>query len=90
MNIDIAQKLNDALPTFASLIVGLAYVILVMVFRSLLIPLKAKKVINFVITDIVVCYQANDNSSPKSCSNTHKSTYFITVSPFLLSLSHYY
>lgn len=41
MNIDIAQKLNDALPIFASLIVGLAYVLLVLVFRSLLIPLKA-------------------------------------------------
>lgn len=41
VNIDIAQKLNDALPIFASLIVGLAYIILVLVFRSLLIPLKA-------------------------------------------------
>lgn len=41
MNIDIAEKLNDALPVFASLIVGLAYVLLVLVFRSLLIPLKA-------------------------------------------------
>lgn len=41
MNIDIAQKLNDAIPLFASLIVGLAYVLLVMVFRSLLLPLKA-------------------------------------------------
>ncbi|ULT54859.1 MMPL family transporter [Neobacillus drentensis] len=41
VNIDIAQKLNDALPVFASLIVGLAYIILVLVFRSLLIPLKA-------------------------------------------------
>ncbi len=41
MNIDISQKLNDALPIFASLVVGLAYVLLVLVFRSLLIPLKA-------------------------------------------------
>ncbi|MEH7344755.1 MMPL family transporter [Bacillus sp. JJ1532] len=41
MNIDIAQKLSDALPVFASIIVGLAYVLLVLVFRSLLIPLKA-------------------------------------------------
>jgi len=41
VNIDIAQKLNDALPIFASLIVGLAYIILVLVFRSLLLPLKA-------------------------------------------------
>ncbi|MGN7478584.1 MMPL family transporter [Solibacillus silvestris] len=41
MNIDISQKLNDALPLFASLVVGLAYILLVMVFRSLLVPLKA-------------------------------------------------
>ncbi|QHW34885.1 MMPL family transporter [Paenibacillus rhizovicinus] len=41
MNIDIAQKLNDALPVFAALIVVLAYIILVLVFRSLFIPLKA-------------------------------------------------
>lgn len=41
MNIDIVQKLSDALPVFAALIVGLAYLLLVLVFRSLLIPLKA-------------------------------------------------
>lgn len=41
MNIDISQQLNDALPLFAFLIVGLAYILLVMVFRSLLVPLKA-------------------------------------------------
>ncbi|MFD4703566.1 MMPL family transporter [Gottfriedia sp. NPDC058432] len=41
MNIDISQKLSDALPVFAALIVGLAYILLVLVFRSLLIPLKA-------------------------------------------------
>lgn len=41
VNIDIAQKLNDALPIFASLIVGLAFVLLVPVFRSILVPLKA-------------------------------------------------
>ncbi|KMN45248.1 MMPL family transporter [Bacillus sp. LK2] len=41
VNIDIAEKLNDALPIFAVLVVGLAYVLLVLVFRSILIPLKA-------------------------------------------------
>ncbi|WP_269083005.1 MMPL family transporter [Sporosarcina globispora] len=41
MNIDISDKLSDALPNFAALIVGLAYVILVLVFRSILLPLKA-------------------------------------------------
>lgn len=41
VNIDISQKLNDALPTFSLLIVGFAFILLVLVFRSLLIPFKA-------------------------------------------------
>ncbi|MBP3041581.1 MMPL family transporter [Bacillaceae bacterium Marseille-Q3522] len=41
VNIDISEKLNDALPLFASLIVGFAFVLLVLVFRSILVPLKA-------------------------------------------------
>lgn len=41
VNIDIAQKLNDALPPFALLIVGFAFVLLAVVFRSILVPLKA-------------------------------------------------
>nr|WP_330163290.1 MMPL family transporter [Paenibacillus woosongensis] len=48
MNIDISQQLNDALPLFASLIIGLAYILLVMVFRSLLVPLKA--VVGFLLS----------------------------------------
>ncbi|MBU7591106.1 MMPL family transporter [Metabacillus halosaccharovorans] len=63
VNIDIAQKLNDALPVFASLIVGLAYMILVLVFRSLLIPLKA--VLGFLLslgaTFGFVVYVVQDN-----------------------------
>lgn len=41
VNIDISEKLNDALPLFASLIVGFAFILLVLVFRSILVPLKA-------------------------------------------------
>ncbi|MCM3160788.1 MMPL family transporter [Metabacillus litoralis] len=41
VNIDISQKLNDALPLFAALIVGFAFILLVLVFRSILVPLKA-------------------------------------------------
>ncbi|MFD0771293.1 MMPL family transporter [Bacillus sp. CGMCC 1.60114] len=41
VNIDISQKLNDALPRFALLIVGFAYLLLLLVFRSILVPLKA-------------------------------------------------
>lgn len=41
VNIDISEKLNDSLPKFALLIVGFAFVLLMMVFRSILVPLKA-------------------------------------------------
>ncbi|ULT58744.1 MMPL family transporter [Neobacillus drentensis] len=48
VNIDIAQKLNDAIPLFSLLIVGLAFILLVLVFRSILVPLKA--VIGFILS----------------------------------------
>lgn len=41
MNIDIAQAMQDALFPYLAVIVGLALVLLVIVFRSLLVPLKA-------------------------------------------------
>ncbi|GAA2375419.1 MMPL family transporter [Streptomyces cuspidosporus] len=41
MNIDISQKLNDALLPYLALVVGLAFLLLMVVFRSLLVPLKA-------------------------------------------------
>lgn len=34
MNIDISDRLNDAIPVFAVLIVGFAFVLLTIVFRS--------------------------------------------------------
>lgn len=48
MNIDISEKLGEALPVFAALIVGLAFIIFMVVFRSLLVPLKA--VLGFVLS----------------------------------------
>ncbi|OCS84733.1 MMPL family transporter [Caryophanon tenue] len=48
MNIDISEKLSEALPVFAALIVGLAFVIFMVVFRSILVPLKA--VLGFVLS----------------------------------------
>ena len=48
MNIDISEKLTDALPVFAALIIGLAFIIFMVVFRSLLVPLKA--VLGFVLS----------------------------------------
>jgi RND superfamily putative drug exporter len=41
MNIDVAQKLNDALIPYLVLVVGLAFLLLIVVFRSILVPLKA-------------------------------------------------
>ncbi|MGW7349683.1 MMPL family transporter [Streptomyces sp. NPDC054784] len=39
--IDFSQVMNDALVPYLSLVVGLAFVLLVLVFRSILVPLKA-------------------------------------------------
>ncbi|MFD4635148.1 MMPL family transporter [Streptomyces sp. NPDC058284] len=41
MNIDVSQKLNDALLPYLALVVGLAFLLLIIVFRSILVPLKA-------------------------------------------------
>ncbi|MFD7708428.1 MMPL family transporter [Streptomyces sp. NPDC059786] len=41
MNIDFSQKMNDALLPYLALVVGLAFLLLIVVFRSILVPLKA-------------------------------------------------
>ncbi|MFI5529421.1 MMPL family transporter [Kitasatospora sp. NPDC051853] len=41
MNIDVSQKLTDALPVYLAVVVGLAVLLLLLVFRSVLVPLKA-------------------------------------------------
>ncbi|MFJ9381027.1 MMPL family transporter [Streptomyces sp. NPDC101455] len=41
LNIDVAQKVQGALIPYLALVVGLAIVLLLLVFRSLLVPLKA-------------------------------------------------
>ncbi|MGR3870922.1 MMPL family transporter [Streptomyces graminifolii] len=41
LNIDVAQKVQNALIPYLALVVGLAIVLLLLVFRSLLVPLKA-------------------------------------------------
>ncbi|BDZ58525.1 multidrug RND transporter [Barrientosiimonas endolithica] len=38
---DISEKLNDALPAYLAIVVGLALLLLVVVFRSILVPLLA-------------------------------------------------
>jgi putative drug exporter of the RND superfamily len=41
INIDTSDKLNSALPVFLVLVVGLALLLLTLVFRSLVVPIKA-------------------------------------------------
>jgi RND superfamily putative drug exporter len=48
VNIDTSDKLGSALPTFLPLIVGLALILLLLVFRSILVPVKA--VVGFLLT----------------------------------------
>ncbi|WP_186578493.1 MMPL family transporter [Aquibacillus kalidii] len=48
VNIDVTEHIMDALPTFATLIVVFAFVLMMVVFRSLLVPLKA--VLGFVLS----------------------------------------
>ncbi|WP_062525300.1 MMPL family transporter [Demequina rhizosphaerae] len=40
-NIDVSQKLDEALPLYLAIVVGLSIIILIVVFRSLLVPLIA-------------------------------------------------
>ncbi|XVQ06577.1 MMPL family transporter [Spirillospora sp. CA-255316] len=41
MNIDISAKLADALVPYLAIVVGLAFILLMLVFRSIVVPLKA-------------------------------------------------
>jgi len=40
-NIDVSEKLSDAMLPYLALIVGLAFLLLMLVFRSVIVPLKA-------------------------------------------------
>lgn len=48
INIDMSEKLNNAIPVFAGVIVVLAFILLMVVFRSILVPLKA--VLGFILS----------------------------------------
>ncbi|MQY09089.1 MMPL family transporter [Actinomadura macrotermitis] len=41
MNIDVSAKLADALVPYLAVVIGLAFILLMLVFRSVLVPLKA-------------------------------------------------
>lgn len=48
VNIDVSEQIMDSLPVFAALIVVFAFVLMMVVFRSILVPLKA--VLGFVLS----------------------------------------
>ncbi|WP_030441905.1 MMPL family transporter [Actinoplanes subtropicus] len=48
ISIDVSQKLDAALPVYLVLVVGLAFVLLVLVFRSILVPVAG--VLGFLLT----------------------------------------
>ena len=48
ISIDVSQKLDAALPIYLALVVGLAFVLLVLVFRSVLVPVVG--VLGFLLT----------------------------------------
>ncbi|WP_432954387.1 MMPL family transporter [Micromonospora haikouensis] len=41
VDIDVSEKINDALLPYLSVVVGLAFILLMVVFRSVLVPIKA-------------------------------------------------
>src|SRR5690606_7993196 len=51
MNIDVSEKLNDALVPYLILLVGLAFLLLIVVFRSILVPTMAA--LCFVLSEMV-------------------------------------
>jgi RND superfamily putative drug exporter len=48
VSVDVSQKLNQALPVYLVVVVGLALVLLILVFRSILVPLTG--VLGFLLT----------------------------------------
>src|SRR5690606_34942542 len=41
IEVDISEKLADALPIYLAVVIGLAFILLMLVFRSVLVPLTA-------------------------------------------------
>ncbi|WP_432946088.1 MMPL family transporter [Kribbella sp. CA-253562] len=41
IGVDVSQKLTDALPTYLLVVIGLSFLLLLLAFRSILVPLKA-------------------------------------------------
>jgi RND superfamily putative drug exporter len=41
VNVDVSERLSDAMPVYLAVVIGLAFVLLMLVFRSILVPLTA-------------------------------------------------
>lgn len=48
IGVDVSEKLAEVFPVYLAVVVGLAFILLVLVFRSILVPLKA--VLGFLVT----------------------------------------
>lgn len=48
VGVDVSNKLSDALPTYLFVVIGLSFLLLLLAFRSVLVPLKAT--LGFVLT----------------------------------------
>jgi RND superfamily putative drug exporter len=48
VGVDVSNKLSDALPTYLLVVIGLSFLLLLLAFRSVLVPLKAT--LGFVLT----------------------------------------
>ena len=68
-NIDVSDKLGAALPTFLAVIVGLALLLLLLVFRSILVPIKA--VVGFLLSRWGRRSGRPSSSSSKATSGSH-------------------
>ncbi|MDI3409028.1 MMPL family transporter [Streptomyces cavernicola] len=53
MNIDVSAKFTSAIVPYLALVVGLAFLILILVFRSILVPLKAA--VGFLLSVLASC-----------------------------------
>ncbi|MFY0407061.1 MMPL family transporter [Solicola sp. PLA-1-18] len=51
VGVDVSESLQDAFPRYLLVVVGLAFILLMTVFRSILVPLKA--VLGFLVTVVV-------------------------------------
>ena len=65
MAIDVSERLSEALLPFAVVVVGLALVLLLLVFRSILVPIKAA--VGFLLSVGASSARSSPSSSGAGC-----------------------